>query len=243
VRDLILGVRILDGKGADLRFGGQVMKNVAGFDVSRLMAGAMGTLGVILEVSLKTLPLPATEITLHQQRGEADAIRLMNEWAGQPLPISATAWCGGDLGIRLSGAASAMEAARKKLGGDAVDPAQGAKFWQGIRDHTDPFFVHNDSLWRLSVKSTVPAIILPGVQLIEWNGALRWLRSGASAEEVRNAATNAGGHAMLFRHAGGACADGVFHPLSPALAAIHCNLKKTFDPSGILNPGRLYPGM
>ena len=241
VRDLVLGVRLLDGTGADLRFGGQVMKNVAGYDVSRLMAGAMGTLGVILEVSLKTLPLPATEITLHQQHSEADAIRLMNQWAGQPLPISATAWCGGDLGIRLSGAASAVEAARKKLGGDIVDANPSEKFWRGIRDHTDPFFGNGEALWRLSVKSTAPTITLPGAQMIEWSGALRWFQTTSSAIDVRAAAEKAGGHATLFRH--GKSADGVFHPLSPALAAIHRKLKKTFDPAGILNPGRLYPCM
>lgn len=247
VRDLVLGVRLLDGRGTDLRFGGQVMKNVAGYDVSRLMAGAMGTLGVILEVSLKTLPLPATEITLHQHHNEADAIRLMNEWAGQPLPISATAWRGGDLGIRLSGAASAVEAARKKLGGEVVDPAQADKFWQGIRDHTDPYFSGdgtNGTLWRLAAKSTAPAIALPGTQMIEWSGALRWLHTDANAEDVRSAATKAGGHATLFRGNGGSNrASGVFHPLPPALAAIHRKLKQTFDPAGILNPGRLYHGM
>ena len=196
---------------------------------------------MILEVSLKTLPLPAAELTLHQGHTEADAIQLMNTWAGQPLPISATAWCGGDLGIRLSGAASAVEAARKKLGGDVVDSTQAAKFWQGIRDHTNTFFDKDETLWRLSVKSTAAPIVLPGTQLIEWSGALRWLRTDASANEVRAAAQQAGGHATLFRH--GKSVDGVFHPLSPALAAIHRKLKKTFDPAGILNLGRLYPGM
>ena len=240
VRDLVLGVRLLDGTGADLRFGGQVMKNVAGFDVSRLMAGAMGTLGVILEVSLKTLPLPATELTLHQRHNEADAVRLMNQWAGQPLPISATAWCGGDLGIRLSGAASAVEAARKKLGGDVVEATLAETFWRGIRDHTAPYF-NGSTLWRLSVKSTAPVFTLPGAQLIEWSGALRWLHTDARAEDVRCAAANAGGHATLFR--GGDRTSGTFHPLPPALAAIHRKLKQTFDPAGILNPGRLYNGM
>ncbi len=241
VRDLVLGVRILDGNGADLRFGGQVIKNVAGYDVSRLMAGAMGTLGVILEVSLKTLPLPAAEMTLRQQHGEADAIRLMNAWAGQPLPISATAWNGGDLAIRLAGAASAVQAAHKKLGGVVVDPAPAAQFWNGIRDHSDAFFRRDATLWRLSVKSTAPALALSGTLLIEWSGALRWLHTEASADEVRSAAAQAGGHATLFR--GGKSADGVFHPLSPALATIHRKLKQTLDPAGILNPGRLYSGM
>ena len=244
VRDLVLGVRILDGNGADLRFGGQVMKNVAGYDVSRLMAGSMGTLGVILEVSLKTLPLPATEMTLHQQHNEADAIRLMNTWASQPLPISATAWSSGNLRIRLSGAASAVAAAQKKLGGDVVDSAPAAAFWQGIRDHQDSFFAHSDAmLWRLSVKSTAPVIKLPGAALIEWSGALRWLRAETSAESVRAAAAQAGGHATLFRGGSGARASGVFHPLPQPLATLHKKLKQTFDPAGILNPGRLYPGM
>ena len=243
VRDLVLGVRLLDGKGADLRFGGQVMKNVAGYDVSRLMAGAMGTLGVILEVSLKTLPLPAAEITLHQRHNEVDAIRLMNEWAGQPLPISATAWTGGDLGIRLSGAPSAVEAARRKLGGDAIDATQAVRFWQGLRDHTDTYFTQGSTLWRLSVKPTTPALTLPGTPMIEWNGSLRWIQTDASVEQVREAAAAAGGHATLFRCSGGNRSDNVFHPLSPALAALHRNLKQAFDPAGILNPGRLYRGM
>lgn len=246
VRDLVLGVRLLDGKGTDLRFGGQVMKNVAGFDVSRLIAGSMGTLGVILEVSLKTLPLPATEITLHQQYGEADAIRLINQWAGQPLPISATAWHNGNLAIRLSGAASAVEAARKKLGGEIADAAHARQFWRGIRDHGDSFFTRNSelTLWRLSVKSTAPAITLPGAQMIEWSGALRWLVTDANADDIRSAATQAGGHATRFRgdhHHKHAC--GAFHPLPPVTAAIHRRLKQSFDPAGILNPGRLYPDM
>lgn len=246
VRDLVLGVRILDGSGTDLSFGGQVMKNVAGFDVSRLIAGSMGTLGVILEVSLKTLPLPATEITLHQQHNESDAIRLMNQWAGQPLPISATVWHEGKLGIRLSGAASAVEAARKKLGGEMVDAVPAEKFWRGIRDQSDSFFTHNSglTLWRLSVKSTAPAITLPGTQMIEWSGALRWLMTDASADDIRTAATQAGGHATLFRSPDrNKHADGVFHPLPPALATIHRRLKQSFDPAGILNPGRIYLGM
>lgn len=246
VRDLVLGVRILDGRGADLRFGGQVMKNVAGYDVARLMAGALGTLGVILEVSLKTLPLPAAEMTLHQQHNAANAVRLMNTWAGQPLPISATAWCGGNLGIRLSGAPSAVEAAYKKLGGAVIDQAQAQRFWRDLRDHADDFFAQGDALWRLSVKSTAPPLSLPGAQMIEWNGALRWLRTNAPAEVVRSAATAAGGHATLFRRGAAAMnnlSGGVFHPLSPALAQLHRRLKQTFDPAAILNPGRLYPGI
>jgi glycolate oxidase FAD binding subunit len=241
VRDFVLGVRMLDGTGNDLRFGGQVMKNVAGFDVSRLMVGSLGTLGVILEISLKVLPLPAAETTLRFEKTAAEAIALVNEWAGQPLPVSATAWVGGDLSARLSGAAAAVDAAAKKLGGKRIDPEPATRFWHGIREHTDPFFKTGQSLWRMSLKSTTPPINLPGAQLIEWGGALRWLVTDADAQTVRAAAALGGGHATLFR-----CSNkspGVFQPLPPALMTIHRNLKRTFDPAGILNPGRMYDWM
>jgi glycolate oxidase FAD binding subunit len=239
VRDFVLGVRVLDGKGDDLKFGGQVMKNVAGYDVSRLMAGSLGTLGVLLEVSLKVLPLPAFESTLLLKRREAEAITLMNEWAARPLPISATAYRDGDLGVRLSGARVAVEAAAKKIGGTPVAPEQAQRFWAGIREQTDPFFSGDGPLWRLSVRSTTPPLALAGTQLIEWGGALRWLNSTADAKTIREAAARAGGHATLFR--GGDRSAGVFQPLPPVLMKLHRNLKQAFDPSGIFNPGRLYP--
>ena len=239
VRDFVLGVRMLDGQGNDLKFGGQVMKNVAGYDVSRLMAGSLGTLGVLLEVSLKVLPAPPMEATLRLRCSDADALKLMNEWAGKPLPVTATAWFDGNLGVRLSGASPAVEAAIGKIGGETVDPGRGARLWAGIREQTDPFFAGGAALWRLSVKSSAPPLALPGSQLIEWGGALRWLRSDAPAAAVRAAASAAGGHATLFR--GGDRAAGVFQPLSDGLMQIHRRLKQTFDPAGILNPGRLYP--
>jgi glycolate oxidase FAD binding subunit len=239
VRDFVLGVRVLDGKGDDLRFGGQVMKNVAGYDVSRLMAGSLGTLGVLLEVSLKVLPAPTTETTLHLECEQKQAILLMNEWAGKPLPITATAYHNGDLGVRLSGARSAVEAAIKKLGGTVVEAAQAERFWTGFREQTDPFFAGGGPLWRLSIKSTTTPLDLPGQQLIEWGGALRWLKSAADAKMIRDAAARSGGHATLFR--GGDRSKGVFHPLPPVLMKLHRNLKQAFDPAGILNPGRLYP--
>ena len=237
-RDFVLGVRILDGKGDDLRFGGQVMKNVAGYDVSRLVTGSLGTLGVLLEISLKVLPLPASEQTLHLKYGEAEAIMLMNKWAAQPLPVTATAYRDGDLGVRLSGARVAVDAAAKKIGGTAVDPAQAGRFWTGIREHADPFFSGSEPLWRLSINSTTPPLGLPGSQLMEWGGALRWLKSTADAKTIRDAAARSGGHATLFR--GGDKSEGVFHPLAPALMKLHRNLKQAFDPAGIFNPGRLY---
>lgn len=240
-RDFVLGVRILDGKGDDLKFGGQVMKNVAGYDVSRLMAGSLGTLGVLLEVSLKVLPLPAFESTLLLKRKEAEALTLMNEWAARPLPVTATAYRDGDLGVRLSGARVAVDAAAKKIGGAPVAPEQAERFWTGIREQTDPFFAGGEPLWRLSISSTTPPLALPGRQLIEWGGALRWLRTSADAKTVREAAARAGGHATLFR--GGDRSQGVFQPLPPVLMKLHRNLKRAFDPSGVLNPGRLYPDL
>ncbi|OGA42893.1 MAG: hypothetical protein A3G24_16195, partial [Betaproteobacteria bacterium RIFCSPLOWO2_12_FULL_62_13] len=239
VRDLTLGVRLLDGKGSDLRFGGQVMKNVAGYDVSRLMVGSLGTLGVILEVSLKALPRPVAELTLSREQTQAEALALMNEWAGKPLPLSATCHAGKLLYVRLSGAAAAVRAAREKLGGEEV--ADGAAFWQSLREQELDFFRQREPLWRLSLKSTTPPLNLAGQQLLEWGGALRWLKSGMDAKTVREAAAFGGGHATLFR--GGDKSAGVFHPLSPALQNIHRRLKQIFDPAGIFNPARMYDWM
>jgi glycolate oxidase FAD binding subunit len=243
LRDFVLGVKIMDGRGEVLSFGGQVMKNVAGYDVSRLIAGSLGTLGIILEVSLKALPLPMAEATLKLELPEDKAIETLNKWGGKPLPISASAWIGGELGVRLSGAAAAVAAARKKIGGELVDAAQGERFWAGIREQTDPFFrsaIETAApLWRISVPSATPPLKLPGEPLIEWGGALRWLCSHADARTVREAAKRAGGHATLFR--GGDKSVGVFQPLSPALMKIHKELKREFDPHGIFNRGRMYP--
>jgi glycolate oxidase FAD binding subunit len=238
VRDTVLGVRMLDGKGDDLRFGGQVMKNVAGFDVSRVLAGSLGTLGVILDVSLKILPVPVAEATVCFDHTAADAIAMMNEWAGQPLPLSATAWHDGKLHVRLSGARAAVTAAINILGGERLDEAVARNYWQGIGEQSAAFFNTPLPVWRLSLKSTTPPLNLPGRQLLEWNGALRWLATDADAGAVRAAAQYGGGHATLFR--GGDKSAGVFQPLAPALMAIQRKLKFTFDPAGIFNPGRMY---
>ena len=235
-RDFVLGVRIIDGSGQPLRFGGQVIKNVAGYDVSRLMVGALGTLGLLTEVSLKVLPRPAAETTLQFELDEAAAIRNMNQWAGQPLPLSAASWHAGVLTLRLSGAASAVHAAQAKLGGEVAKDA--VAFWQRLRDQATPFFGKRP-LWRLAVKPSTPPLNLGDAQWIEWGGAVRWLASDLPATALREAAKTAGGHATLFR--GEAPTDGVFAPLSAASAMLHRNLKQRFDPRGIFNRGRLYP--
>lgn len=235
-RDFVLGMEILDGNGQHLRFGGQVMKNVAGYDVSRLMVGALGTLGVLLQASLKVLPRPQAELTLQFECDEAEAIRRANEWAGKPLPLSATAWLSGVLSVRLSGARSSVAAAHRKLGGE--ETAHGAEFWAGLRDHRAAFFHDDAPLWRLSLPATAAPLGLPGKQLIAWGGAERWFKSDASAAEIRARAAAHGGHATLYA---GDKASGVFHPLPQALLKYQQRLKRQFDPRGILNPGRMYP--
>lgn len=245
LRDFVLGAVLMDGHGERLAFGGQVMKNVAGYDVSRLLAGAMGTLGLILEVSLKVLPLPLREATLRVACAEIAALRLLNEWAGQPLPISASCWHDGVLSVRMSGAEAAVSAALHALGGEVLAPEDAAAFWLSVREQTHAFFAGAGSLWRLSLPPHASAVIVKGRQLIEWGGAQRWLKldadadaDAAGAQDIRQAVAAAGGHATLFR--GGDKAVGVFHPLAPAVEKIHQRLRQAFDPAGIFNPHRMY---
>lgn len=235
VRDFVLGARIINGRGEDLSFGGRVIKNVAGYDVSRLMTGALGTLGVLLDLSFKVLPRPADETTLRFEMDEATAIRRFNEWAGKPLPISATSWHDGVAMLRLSGATAGVKAAREKLGGEPMGDAR--DFWRQLRDQRAEFFQGTEPLWRLSLPSTSAPLALDLPQLMEWGGALRWVKGTVDAKVLRNQVTAAGGHATLFRH--GDKSVGVFHPLQPVLAKIHRNLKTAFDPDNILNPGRM----
>lgn len=243
VRDFVLGAVLMDGRGERLAFGGQVMKNVAGYDVSRLLAGSMGTLGLVLDVSLKVLPLPLREATLRFDCAEIAALRMLNEWAGKPLPISASCWHDGVLMLRLSGAEAAVCAAQATLGGSVVAPEDASAYWISLREQTHGFFDGAGSLWRLSLPAHASAVILKGRQLIEWGGAQRWLKldgdaDAAGAQRIRQTVAAAGGHATLFR--GGDKAVGVFHPLAPAVALIHQRLARSFDPAGIFNPQRMY---
>jgi glycolate oxidase FAD binding subunit len=234
VRDAILGVKIINGRGEVLGFGGQVMKNVAGYDLSRLMAGALGTLGVILEVSLKVLPRPAQVLTLVQELDAAGAIQRLAGWGRLPLPVSASLHFEGRLHLRLSGTTLGVAAARKSIGGEEADSV----IWEAVREQRLDFFQGDAPLWRLSLPPTAK-LDLPGTVLTEWGGALRWLRTDAPAARIRAAASVAGGHATLFRSNDGTAE--VFQPLSPVLLALHRQLKQSLDPRGILNPGRMYP--
>ena len=233
-RDFVLGVRIVNGLGEDLRFGGQVMKNVAGYDVSRLLTGSFGTLGLITEASLKVLPVPEEERTLHFTLDEAAAIDSMNKWAAKPLSLSATCHVDGALYVRLSGASAAVCASQKKLGGDAVQ--DGAAFWESIRHQTNALFARAPALWRFSVKSTTAPLGL-GRQMIEWNGSLRWIAEDLDPSKAFEIAHKAGGHATLFR--GGNKRHGI-QQFSSGLLAVHKKLKRAFDPHGILGPGRIH---
>jgi glycolate oxidase FAD binding subunit len=236
VRDFVLGAVLVDGQGEVLHFGGKVMKNVAGYDVSRLLAGSLGVFGLIAEVSLKVLPKPVAECTVQLHMKEDEALRRLNEWGGQPLPVSASSWHDGVLTVRLSGARSAVDAARARIGGEPLDDAD--DWWRALREHDGAFFADAGSLWRLSLPTVAPPLALSGTQLIEWGGAQRWLKTSADAAAIRTAASRAGGHATLFR--GGDRHAGVFQPLAPAVLAIHRQLKNAFDPARVFNRGRMY---
>ncbi|MDN3544955.1 glycolate oxidase subunit GlcE [Kinneretia asaccharophila] len=245
VRDHVLGLTLINGRGEAMNFGGTVMKNVAGYDVSRLMTGALGVLGLIAEVSIKVLPLPVASATLRFEMEAAEALQALNRWGGKPLPLQASACWDGALILRLAGAEAAVAAAQRSLGGELIPQDLALPFWTGLRDQSDEFFLGAERavqggarLWRLSVPQTAPVLNLPGEQLIEWGGAQRWLTTPAADAQVREAAAAVGGHATLYRAADKAA--GVFAPLSAPLMRIHRDLKKAFDPHAVFNPGRLY---
>ncbi len=251
-RDYVLGVKLINGRGEILNFGGQVMKNVAGYDCSRLMAGAMGTLGVLLEISLKVLPKQAAETTLIHNTSLAQALDTMNQWSGKSLPLSATCYDGDSLYLRLSGAKTAVESAQQLIGGERHDDS--TAWWQSVKEQQHPFFQAELPLWRLSLPAATAPIDIPGAWFIDWCGAQRWLLSNAEPERVREKARAAGGHATLFRRgtanndaAIDASIDAVidlatetFQRPESGVMQLHRRLKQAFDPAGILNPGRLY---
>lgn len=236
LRDYLLGVKLVNGEGEVVQFGGQVMKNVAGYDVSRLVAGSMGTLGVILETSFKVLPLPETERTLRFECSQEEAIRRVNQWSARPLPVSGASWREGQLMLRLSGTRRETERTCTSLEPDSVLTENG--HWLDLREHTLEFFAGPAPLWRLSVPPATPPLALDGPCMIDWGGAQRWYRTDASAAGIREAAEAAGGHATRFRGEGEAP---VFHPLAPLMQRLQKRVRQAMDPSGLFNPGRLGP--
>jgi glycolate oxidase FAD binding subunit len=248
VRDYVLGLTMINGRGEVLTFGGQVMKNVAGYDVSRLVAGSLGTLGLIAEVSLKVLPVAPAEATLKFEMSQADALRRLNDWGGKPLALNASCWLDENgvptLYLRLRGAVAAVQAACQSLGGERQTSGNVAAEWAALRDQRLPWFTERGArdLWRLSVPQTAPVLDLPDAPLVEWHGGERWVRAQrADAARLRQAALRAGGHATLFcRAPDSAPVAGRFAPLAAPLDRIHRELKREFDPAGIFNRGRMY---
>ena len=260
VRDFVLGARVIDGRGQHLAFGGKVMKNVAGYDVSRVLVGSLGTLGVLTEVSFKVLPQPSQSVTLAYTMDEQPALDRLNQWAGQAIAITASAWTaqpsngaafssrGGRLLVRLEGSEAAVQAAIRRIGGLDVDPREAAGLWRDLREQTAGFFAERPAdatLWRLALPSTAPPLDATTLdfadQLIEWGGAQRWIATRADPQTVRAAAAALGGHATAWRASAETKAThGVFAPLSAPLFAIHRRLKDEFDPHRLFNRGRMY---
>jgi len=236
VRDFVLGTEIINGKGEILSFGGDVIKNVAGYDVSRLMTGAMGTLGIITQASVKVVPLPEAEITLTQNISIEDALTKLHQWSGLPLPISGNCFYKDTLYIRLSGAEKSIRAAHKKMGGELFDKADA--FWNSIKNQSHDFFTADKNLWRMSLASNTPELSIDGDTLYEWGGALRWIKSEAPADKIRQTGNSVNASTSLFRATGER--DKIFQPLPEHLMKLHKNLKQAFDPDNIFNIGRMY---
>ena len=250
VRDYVLGAQMINGQGQSLRFGGQVMKNVAGYDVSRLLVGSMGILGLVTEVSLKVLPRPVAQATLRFTLDQGQALESLRGWAARPLPVNASFWQGdgasGQLALRLRGAHAAVQAACRDLGGERLDAAAASMLWSDLLEQKLGFFSRagDECLWRLSVPDATPALAgLPGQCLVEWGGAVRWHKAPVQAmAALRAAAAAVGGTASVWHHPvslPGRVAD-CFHPLAATSLRIQRELKRQFDPAGIFNPGRMF---
>ncbi len=235
-RDFVLGCKIINGQGEILNFGGRVMKNVAGFDVSRLMVGALGTLGVLLEVSIRVLPMPEAEMTLCFAVNELQAMQSMQAWQAKPWPISALAYDGQILRLRLSGAEKALSLVASQLGGEIE--WDGQAFWLALREQQTEFFHLPGNLWRISVAATAQPMSISGRWLLDWGGALRWLKTDEPAAAIHAVAQAAGGYAMCYR----ADDKSDWMRLEPGLMALQQSVRAAFDPVGIFNPGRLLPG-
>ena len=238
-RDLVLGTRVINGRGEVLRFGGEVMKNVAGYDISRLMAGALGTLGVILDISMKVLPKPECETSLVFDMSAQAAIDKIAAISTSPYPLSGAMHVDNLLYLRLSGARAGVDAARRQLGGEQLGDNA---IWTALREHALPFFTsQKTNLWRLSLPPACAHITDLGEQLIDWGGAQRWLLSNEEADSIRAVTESHRGHATCFRATEEQTRSAAFHPLDTVRLRLHHSVKNAFDPHHIFNPGRLYP--
>jgi glycolate oxidase FAD binding subunit len=232
-RDYVLGTRVITGLGKHLRFGGEVMKNVAGYDLSRLLTGSFGALGVLTEVSLKVLPKPRACFSIKLSCDAERALLKLAEWGQQPMPISAACHSADFLYLRLESGEGSVAAAHERIGGEPIDSA----FWDDLNEHRLPFFAQPEPLWRLSLPNNTGILDLPGEQLIDWGGAQRWLKSSASAASIRQVVEAVGGHVTCYT---AGITSEPFQPLPDLLLRYHRQLKTQLDPQGIFNPGRLY---
>ncbi|PRB80550.1 glycolate oxidase subunit GlcE [Pseudomonas sp. MYb185] len=236
VRDLVLGTRVITGHGKLLRFGGEVMKNVAGYDLSRLMAGSFGQLGVLTEVSMKVLPKPVCSRHLRLQLPVEKALQKLAEWGQQPIPITAACHIDGHLCLRLEGGIGSVRSAADRIGGEELN----ADFWEQLNEQQLAFFQDPRPLWRLSLPPLTPELELPGTSVLDWAGSQRWLKSDAAAEEIQALAIRHGGHATCYS---ANVTDSPFQPLAPLLERYHRQLKAQLDPQGLFNPGRQYSAL
>lgn len=236
VRDAVLGMTLVNGRGQLLRFGGRVIKNVAGFDASRLQAGAWGALGVMTELSFTVLPRPQATVTLAHELDARAAVRRMNELAASAAPVTGAAWLAGRQYIRLAGSEDAVAAAAAQLGGEATDDA----IWQRLRDRSPDVFADAGAgaLWRLSVRPTASTLLDEHGVIVDWGGAVRYLRSTSTLEQMSRLASGAGGYAM--RLDGNSDGTEFMQSPAPGIRRLHERLKLAFDPKRIFNPGRLY---
>ena len=263
-RDFVLGARILDGKGQDLSFGGKVMKNVAGYDVSRLLPGSLGTLALLLEASVKVLPKPAASVTLRCQISQEKALKVLNEWAGQPLPLSASCWIGsskggdGELTIRLAGAAAAVQAAVPLISSLVmaveVNKEIAENFWGNLREQKLSAFNNlgaDHTLYRLALPAASGPVTINGAAdevILEWHGQQRWVQAPgdeATFTAIKAIANSHGGHVTRFRQ--GTNVDPSYQRFtllseqahSKALEAVQERLRSSFDPAGVFATKRL----
>ena len=250
VRDYVLGARLLTGDGRVLKFGGEVMKNVAGYDVSRLLAGSLGILGVLLDVSLKVLPVARGARTLRRHIAAQGAIDLLGAAAQRGLPLTGSFWSDGELYVRLEGSPSGLDEVVPAIGGDLLDESAAAALWHSVREQTHSYFTSAHPLWRLSLPATATATAA-GAALVradrvafEWNGAQAWI-NGVERQAIDMITRTTDGHATLFRRDVMAVDDTseVFAPLPAPLLDLHRAVKRVFDPAGILNPGRMYASL
>ncbi len=235
VRDAVLGVNCINGKAEKLVFGGQVMKNVAGYDISRLMTGSMGTLGVLLDVSIKVMPKPEQDITLVLEQDIHQSLATWEKLGNQALVISASCQLDDQLYIRLSGNHAAVRHAQTIIGG--TEYPKSSRFWQQFRDHELEFFNNPRPLWRLSLAPATMPLNIHGSTLTDWAGAQRWVKTDETADIIRQLCASHGGHATLFNPTDNSIE--AFHPLKAGVAILHKQLKQAFDPAGILNPLRM----